>query len=354
MNPVIKRFAIVISMIHVFTLAHAADENKSSGPPPAKVVVTDVKSGMIALEAEFVGSVYYNEVSDVASEVSGRVENVEIEEGQRVRKGDLLVNLSYDILEKTLQSTRSSYEQVLSELERAQLDFKRIQSLYELESIAEQLYDEHKFRVKSLEKRAAALRADVEKLEVELEQKSVTAPFSGIVLKKNVDRGEWLSEGSVVATIAKDDVVDIIAEVPEEVVSLLTIGMNVTIQISGQEKKGRIVAIIPRGDIATRTFPVKIRAKNTMSLMEGMEARVLLPVGKKAESFIVPRDAVLNMFGNNVVYVVLESKARMIPVKIIGYEGLTAGILAEGLQEGMSIVIKGNERLQEGQPVIVQ
>ena len=68
--------------------------------PPARVVVSDVTEGMIAPEAEFVGTVYYREVSDLASEVSGRVDTVHFEEGQRVEEGDILVTINADILRK--------------------------------------------------------------------------------------------------------------------------------------------------------------------------------------------------------------------------------------------------------------
>jgi len=72
------------------------------------------------------------------------------------------------------------------------------------------------------------------------------------------------------------------------------------------------------------------------------------------EAFTVPRDAIINMLGNNVIFAVSESKAKMIPVRIIGYEGVLAGIQAEGLTEGMKVIIKGNERLRDGQPVEIK
>jgi len=68
-----------------------AQENKPGGMPPAKVVVAKVTTGLIAPEAEFVGTVYYQEVSDVATEVSGMIEVVNFEEGKRVKEGYVLV-----------------------------------------------------------------------------------------------------------------------------------------------------------------------------------------------------------------------------------------------------------------------
>ncbi|MCK5139199.1 MAG: biotin/lipoyl-binding protein, partial [Thermodesulfovibrionia bacterium] len=110
--------------------------------PPASVVVSEVTSGMVAPESEFIGTVYYQEVSDLASEVDGLVEAVSFEEGQRVKKGELLVKLSDDLLQKTLQAARASYEEVLSDLERAERELARVDTLYKEELISEQTYDD--------------------------------------------------------------------------------------------------------------------------------------------------------------------------------------------------------------------
>ena len=342
---------LILAIFLSYSLPLNAQEKGPGGMPPAKVVVSDVKKGPVAERSEFVGTVFYVEVSDVASEVNGKVERVRFEEGQRVRQGDILVRLSSDLLEKQLAATRSSFEQVLIEHEKAVLDLKRMEDLRRQDSIAEQMYDDHKFTVRGLEKRAASLEANVEQIEAELEKKSIRAPFDGVVINRAVDRGEWLSPGSEVATIAKDDMVDVVVDVPEGMVRFVKKGMDLNVEAGGRQVKGKIFAIVPRGDVATRTFPLKIRVRNSEYLKEGMEARVALPVAEKKEALIVPRDALITMFGKTVIFAVMDSKAKMIPVEVIGYEDAMAGVNASGLEEGMKVVIKGNERLRDGQGV---
>jgi multidrug efflux pump subunit AcrA (membrane-fusion protein) len=92
---------------------------------------------------------------------------------------------------------------------------------------------------------------------------------------------------------------------------------------------------------------------NTLALIEGMSARVVLPTAKPKKTLVVPRDAVIPVFGQTVVYAVKDSKAQMIPVSVIGYQDLIAGIEGQGLAEGMQVVVKGNERLRNGQRVSV-
>ncbi|MEJ2728874.1 MAG: efflux RND transporter periplasmic adaptor subunit [Deltaproteobacteria bacterium] len=344
-------FGLIMGAAPLFSPLWGQENPKS--PPPAKVSVSTVKTGMVAPQAEFIGTVFYKEVSNVASEVSGLVEEVRFEEGQRLKKGQVLIKLGSDILSKQLSATLATYEQALSELEIARIEFKRREKLFESKSISEQSYDENRFRVKGIGKRVSALKAEVERIEIELQKKKIRAPFDGIVINRLVDRGEWLAEGATVATLAKDDMVDIVANISEEFVPFIQVGMPVKATVNGKKISGSIIAVIPRGDIATRTIPLKIRAVNKLALIEGMSASVMLPVGKPRKTLLVSRDAVIAVSGQTVVYTVNDSKAKMIPVRVIGYQGLIAGIEGQDLAEGMQVVVKGNERLRDGQMVSI-
>ena len=326
-------------------------QDKPKGPPPALVRVAPVETGEVTPQTEFIGTVFYEEVSDVASEVSGRVEEVRFEDGQRVKQNQILIKLGADILKQRLLATSATYEQALTDLEIARIELKRMEKLYKKKSISQQSYDEDRFEVKGIEKRVDSLKAEVERIEIELQKKIIRAPFDGVIIKRHVDRGEWLAEGATVAILAKDDVVDIVADVSEKFIPFIQIGMPIKTTINGKEITGSVLAIVPRGDVATRTFPVKIRIPNTQALFEGMSARVELPVEEPRKTLVVPRDAVIAVFGQTVVFTVQDSKAQMIPVNIIGYQGLVAGIEGTGLEEGMQVVVKGNERLRNGQMV---
>jgi RND family efflux transporter MFP subunit len=348
-----RTILIPLILIGALPALSSAENKEKQQMPPANVVVSEVTTGRLAPEKEFIGTVYYLEVSDLSGEVGGSVEIIQFEEGQRTKKGQVLVKLDSNLLEKKLQAKVALHEQVLLDLERAQKDLERIESLHEKRIVAEKAYDDQGFQVRSLEKKSAALKAEVEHLEIELKKTLIKAPFDGVIIKRHVARGEWLSPGRTVATIARDDAVDIIVEVPEEVLKYLKCGMSVRATAAGKEKGGTITAIIARGDIATRTFPVKIRINNPTSLLEGMEARVRLPVGERITTLFVPRDAVLTQFGSTVVVAVVDSKAMIIPAKVIGYQGMKAGINSQKISEGMKVVVKGNERLRNGQPVTI-
>lgn len=338
---------ILVSLWYDFSLMGM----ENTHVPPAKVVVSEVMSGVIIPEAEFVGTVCYPQISDVASEVSGKVDGVNFEEGDRIKKGHMLVKINSELLRKDIQTKKALYEQVSSDLELARRDLNRIEKLYREEAVSEQVYDEHRFRVISLGKKSASIQAEIGRLGVEFRKKTVRAPFDGVITKKFIEVGEWVSAGTKVATIARDDAVDVIFHVPEDVLTSVTQGKAAVVRAGGTELTGKVFSIIPQGDVPTRTFPVKIRVRNSASLVAGMEARAMFPRGPGIETLIVERDAVVSAFGENIVFACADSRVKMIPVKVTGYSGTMAGVEAPALAERMKVVIKGNERLQDGQVV---
>ena len=342
---------VLLTAICVSPALLTATNSEKEQAPSANVVVSRVTTGTIQAEQEFIGTVYYREVSDVSTEVSGRVELITFEEGQRTRDGETLIKLDSELLEKKLQAQEALYEEILVDLERERNDLERMENLFKKRIVAEKEYEDQMYQVKGLEKKSVAFQAEVKRLEIELKKTTIKAPFRGVIIKKHIARGEWISPGKTVATIARDDSIDIVVEVPEYAVKYLAPGMTAQVAVAGMKKSGKITAVIPKGDVATRTFPVKIRISKLSSIFEGMEARVRLPVGKEITSLLVPRDAVINMIGKTVVFTVVDQKARIIPTQVVGYKGMKVGINAKNISKGMKVVVKGNERLRDGQPV---
>ena len=335
--------------------AMAAEETEKQeqpkGPPPTLVVTAEITTGNVEPQQEYVGTVYFSRVSRVASEVEGLVEQVTFEEGDTIENGKPLVVLSASMLAASIDSTRAAYEQALVEQEQAEKNLKRIDPLYKEESVSEKVYDEYYYTVKSQEKRAASLKATMDRLLLEKEKKTIRAPFYGIIMDKQVEKGEWVSVGGTVAQLADNREIDVVIDVPATMLEYLEKDREVAISSNGEMLTGRFINFAPKGDVATRTFSIKIRLKNTAGLIEGMEARAVLPVDGKKTGLIVPRDAVINKFGQNVLFLSENSAAKMVPVEITGYDGLLAGISGPGLAAGQAVVVKGNERLRDGQPL---
>lgn len=320
------------------------------GPPPANVVIAPSSEGKVRPTSTFVGTVTYPEVSNVASEVEGRVLSVDFEEGRRVEKGQTLVVCDTSVRRRDLSSARAQLEEARASLSLAEIELNRAEKLVGGGTISEQEYDQRRFRVLELKRRVGSLKALVDRLNVLLDKAVIKAPFSGIVLDKGVERGEWVAGGTAVAVIARDDEVDVIVTVPDRILPYLRQGDPAEVTIFGIRTQGEIFAVIPQGDVGTRTFPVKVRMKNENNFAQGMEASVALPVSEAVSAVIVPRDAVIPVMGRTSLYYVSDGTAVQVPVRVLAYQGTTAAVEPEGggnnpLKPGMDIIIKGHERL---------
>ena len=331
---------------------NGADETaKPQGPPPALVEVAQITRGEAEPMVEFVGTVYYSRKSNLAAEVEGVVDQVFFEEGYRVKKGDPLVSMGTDILDTVINGTKADYELVLVELEQAEKELKRREPLYKEGSVSESSYDEYYFKSKMLKSRALSIKASLDRLLLEKKKKKIRAPFDSIVVQKNAEKGEWIMEGGTVAVIADDSLVDIVVNVPAEMLKYLKPGKKLTVKSESEQFTGEFFSFVPKGDVATRNFDVKIRLPNSKGLIEGMEARALVPSAEKREGLKVPRDAVIDKFGKNVIWLAKDAAAKMVPVQVVGYDGMSVAVAGPGLADGDMVVVKGNERLREGQQV---
>jgi multidrug efflux pump subunit AcrA (membrane-fusion protein) len=143
--------------------------------------------------------------------------------------------------------------------------------------------------------------------------------------------------------------------------------MEVTVQIPaipGPPLSGVVAAIVPQADVQARTFPVKVRVKNTLSedgpvVKSGMYARVVLPTGSKQTAMLASKDALVLGGVQPVVFVVdaatdsKQGKVRPVPVKIGFADGSMIQVSGD-IQAGQLVVVQGNERLQPGQVVQIQ
>ena len=335
--------------------ALAADgAEKPQGPPPMLVALEPIGSGAAQPMVQLVGTVRYVRTSRVAGETAGIVDRVYFTEGGRVAVDSPLLQLNTDLMQASIAATRAAHDQTLIELERARRDLRRIEVLFREESVAEVVYDENHYRVLGLEKQAEGIKATLDGQLLEQAKATVHAPFNGLIVEKNVEAGEWVPAGGQVALIADDSEVEVVVNVPENLLAYLKKGQVVSLQSGPHRFTGRFSHFIPQGDVATRTFAVKLRLTNTAGLIEGMEARALLPSGEKVEGLLVSRDAILRQDGNDILFIAVDGQAKLVPVEILGYQGMQFAIAGPGLEAGQQVVVKGNERIRDGQAIRVQ
>ncbi|WP_022849784.1 efflux RND transporter periplasmic adaptor subunit [Limisalsivibrio acetivorans] len=343
---------LLLAVISLSAFAEEKQEQKQQQQqPPANVVTAVVEKGLMSPTGEFVGTVYYPELSSVSSQSSGIAESISFKEGEEVKKGTVMVRLNDDLLRKSIEVERANLEYEKTRLEQYERDFNRVKSLYEQNSVSEQTFDDKKYAAAAQKKVVTAKEASLAKLMTELSQKSIEAPFTGTVVEKSVDRGEWINTGSMIGSLARTDYVDVIVNVTESVAGVVQSGMGVSLSIGGRSYKGEVETVVPRGDVKTRTFPVKINVTNDGTLIESMQAKVILPTGPSIEALIFPRDGITPAYGKTFAVAVVDGAAQQMPIEVVGYRDKMVGVKSPALQPGMRVVIEGNTRVRNGQPV---
>jgi len=339
----IKNILIVISLL-LSTL--------EASKPPALVNTTKVIKGVINPLEEFVGTLNFSKTSKVASSTNGLVTNVYFQTGDKVLKGDKLLEIDSLILDNQISSAIANIKIAQINLENATKDYNRYRDLIKKDSVSQQLYDDSTLQYKLSKQNLLIAKNKLEELKVEKQYKTIIAPFDGVIVEKTIEEGEWSSIGKTVATLVSTNEIDLIFNLPTSYIYKLDKNDKYNIKLKDKIIKSKLYATIAKGDRRTRTFPVKFKAKvDNQFLYDGMEVKIDLPREKKQEALMVPRDCVIKRFGQNVIFLNVEGIATMMPVEIIGYTKQSVAIKSIGLKEGATVVVKGNERIFPKQPI---
>lgn len=325
-----------------------------NGLPPAPVKVAEISKIPIAPQVLLIGTAQPQLTSMVASEIEGRVEEFNADEGHFVEKSAVLTRLADTLLQIELKGARANKSETEAQLKKARAELKRSSELLASETIADKKYTDDLAEVESIEARVSRLLAEIEVIQDAIAKKTIRAPFAGFVVQEHTQLGEWVDKGGPIVTLADLSSIEVLVDVPERYVPLLSLGGSARVQVDALNAEtfaGKIVSIIPVGDAAGRSFPVKVAVDNPDNRIKGgMLCRLSLIIGEPNSRLAVPKDAVVNMGQRHLLFVVKEGVAQPVPVQL--------GDASDGMIEvrgqvepGMQVVTRGNERLRPGQPV---
>ena len=346
-------FAFSVVIAHLVVL-YIPPSQAQKGPPATPVKVAQVSNVEIAPQVQLIGTAQPKVSSVVASDIEGLVEEFSVSEGDFVKKGAVLARLKDSLLQINLKGAKANKADTEAQLRRARTDLQRSSDLLASETIADKQYTDDLSEVESLEARVRRLEAEIEHNQDSIAKKTIRAPFSGFVIKEHTQVGEWVEKGGPIVNMADLSSIEVVIDVPERYIPRLVLGGDTRVQVDALNPEtftGKIDAIIAVGDSASRAFPVKVSVDNTNNRIKGgMLCRVSLAIGKPSSVLAVPKDAVVNMGQQHLVYVVSEGVAQPLTVQL----GDTSDSMIEvkgSIKAGMQVVTRGNERLRPGQPV---
>ena len=339
----LKRRPLFIATMSAATLVLVLlAPNAHAQRPPTSVIVSEVRSQPLSEEVVLVGSVHPRRTTIVASQTDGIVVDRFKEAGQTVGRREAIYRLDND--------------QLRAELIAALADVKlqRFRQEQSMELLAQEAISAETALATEAELDRA--RSQLQDLQARLDALTIRAPFGGHVVQPLVELGQWVDRGDGVVRVVSTDTVRVYINVPERLVPLLHKGeeTDVVIDALGTQKiKARIVAILAEGYADSRTFPVIVEFLNPTGVIRaGMGASVHLSIRHPGETFLVHKDAVVNSVRGTFVFVVHEDAAvQKTVVPGLAHQGFVA--VKGELQEGELAIVRGNERLQDGQAVRV-
>lgn len=409
---------IVVACITAFPMNSAWAQR---GPALVEVKPIVTRENLTPFQT-IVGTVEATRKAIVGSAVDGRIIEMLVREGDRVEQDQPLARLLTETIQREIEAATAELElknQVLAELKngsrpeeiaqaKARLNASRIvadyrnrdrerltslrdrgatsQTAFE-DAVSLALESQQRFeeaqaaldlavagtraeRIAQAKAEMAISRANLLRLQEQLQKHTMYSRFAGYVTVEHTEVGQWVSRGEPVAEIIALDDVFVVIKVPETQIPVVKVGDEVQVEVSALASQiipGTIASVIPQADVRSRTFPVKIRLKNSISstgeplLKAGMLARVKLPVGESKPALLVEKDALVLGRTSPIVWTIdpqsIETSADgmriadaiAIPVTVGDSEGALIEVTGK-LQAGALIVVRGNERIPPSPP----
>jgi RND family efflux transporter MFP subunit len=332
---------------------------KPSSAPPAKaaplpvaVQVVTAGRGPITRSITLPGEIKAYQQATLYAKVAGYLKTIAVDKGDAVNAGALLAEIEVP----ELLADRARY---LAEVAVAELDYKRENEsrIKAPDLVTPQSVDNAKARLD-------IAKANLERTDTLLGFAKITAPFSGIVTRRLVDRGAFIPaattgstpQSAALLTIADFSTIRLQVAVPELESSFIATGEPVSFTVDGLPGRsfdGKITRFSYALDEGSKTMLAEIEVPNPkLELRPGMYARVKISIERKAEALVVPVDALVSEKAGASVFLLSEGKARKVRVQTGFNDGTNAEIVS-GVSGGQPLILVGKRALADGQAVQV-
>jgi len=328
--------------------AWAADPGKA---PPVTVEVAAARTAHVAPHAWIPGSIMSRDDARIAGIVAGRVMWI-AEVGQRVDAGAALARLDDTVVRLRADDLKAQVARAQSQAELARVQLERYRSLAATKIYPASQLDEAQAQLDMAGHDVARLTAQLGQADYETRQSEIRAPFAGVVTERFTQRGEYLQVGAPVVRLVNTDELEARATAALAFAASVKPGQVATLRVAGEERRATVRAIVPVGDDRSRQFEVRLALGKTHWPV-GTAIEVNLPTGSDRSAVVVPRDAIVIRQTRSYVM-------RVTPASTVERQEVESGSAVEDLVEiksgvaaGDRLVVRGAERLEPGQAIIV-
>ena len=342
--------------------AHGEAET-ASAPPPPEVDVATVLVEPVTLRETFTGRVVSPQTVQVRPRVSGYIDEVAFEEGERVESGDLLFRIDPRPYEARVQAAKASLAQAQSQRRLPEVEAGRSRQLIQKNMISREQHDQRQAAALNARAQEAEAEATLSSAELDLQYTRITAPVTGRTGRAMITQGNLASaDQSVLTTLVSVDPLYVYFDSNEaEALSaqtLLAQGKAATLHIgltgeTGFPHQGQLDFVDNQINADTGTLRYRAVLSNPDGAFRpGQFARVEMPVAQLDEAMLVNRKAVLANQDRRFVYVVGDDDTVMPRQVQLGREVGDLVVVREGLRAGERVIVNGTQKVfAPGMPV---
>ena len=320
--------------------ANESRAEKSSGEIPlARVKVERLEADRVSREINLYGRTEPDRQAKLRAEIRGQVTDVLVDRGQEVKAGDVLFRLDQNDLKQQLISAKALLKQREIELEGAN-------------SLGKKGYQSESTQAQA-EANLQAAKASVERLELDLENTRITAPFDGVLNDRYIEVGDYLREGDDIAMVVDLQPLVIRADVTENHVRELQLGQAAKGRlVSGELLEGKIRYISSVSNQGTNTFKIEVAVDNSKNqYIAGMSTELSVPLQQTWAVKITPAVMALDERGNLGVKVVKQEHVHFVPIDIVRSDN--QGVWLSGLGQSADVITLGHGFVRDGDKVEV-
>lgn len=325
----------------------SAHDKQAERPSQIELVAADValaEMGAFRRTLMLSGSLQAVQETAVSSEVAGKASSVNVREGDRVEKGQVLAVLDDVEARQRLNERVANWESLKAELDLAEKNRLQNESLLRQGFISQEAFDrvENSSAVKRAELKARL--AQVELARKSLGDNIIRAPMAGFVSAREVQPGQQVVANARLFGIVDLSVLEFVAAVPAADIAHVKVGQVVKLKVDGYDSQpydGRVDRINPSAQAGTRSVPVYIRVQNAGQLLRtGLFARGELLLDENPRALTIPRAAVVDERGQNKVWLVQHGRLAKRDVSLGLFDERSGKVeVLKGIQPGETVVL---------------
>jgi len=348
--------AIILAVLSASFAACSSSEKPSTPAQQESVAVetATARATGVSRVSRYSGTIRGTQRVPLSTKMMGTVTDLDVEEGDRVSKGEVLVRVRSQNVEAQKRQIEARLREAQAALDNARTNFERMKALHAKESATQKEFDDAKTAYERAQARVDALEGQLDEIEDTLDYATVRAPINGYVVEKHSEEGAIAAPGQPLLVVETLDDLKAVVQVSASDINRFAVGDSVTVEVGAAgnvRRTGVVSQVNPSGHSASRQFTVQVRIEraDTPSIKSGMYAQVLRP-GAEMTVITVPREAIVRSGQLDGLYAVKNGTALLRWVRLGKAYGDRVEVLS-GLSEGETYVVDGRQRLVDGQTV---